>query len=58
MKSFEHKDKYKQEDWTNFEKISKKKKNCKIYHINHSENLPTTNYCLGVILKAMKNSCD
>ena len=26
MKSFEHKDKYKQEDWTNFETISKKKK--------------------------------
>ena len=40
------------------EKFEKKKKDCKIYHINHSENLPSTNYCWGLILKAMKNTCD
>ena len=31
-------------------------KNCKIYHINHSEKLPSTNYCWRLILKAMKNN--
>ena len=34
----------------------KKIKNCKIYHINHSEKLSSTNYCWGVILKAIKDN--
>ena len=40
-------------------KIGKKNiKTCKIYHINHYEKLPSTDYCSGLILKAMKNYYD
>ena len=43
--------------WNNFKK-NEIKKDCKIYHRNRSENWPITNYCWGLILKAMKNNCD
>ena len=43
--------------WNNLKK-NEIKKDCKIYHRNHSENLPSTKYCWGLILKAMKNNCD
>ena len=43
--------------WNNFKK-NEIKKDCKIYHRNRSENRPITNYCWGLILKAMKNNCD
>ena len=34
--------------------IEKKKENCKDCYANYSGKLPSTNYCWGLIFKAMK----
>ena len=38
-----------------FEKKNKRLQN--LSYKNYSENLPSTNYCWGLILKAMKSNC-